>query len=73
MIETLQHTHYNPILAISCNIWYVAICFVFSGMARGGIITDLDFEGFSTRDLADSSLQTWVHHSPAILPQVRTC
>ena len=41
-------------------------------MARGGIITDLDFEGFSTRDLADSSLQTWVHHSPAILPQVRT-
>ena len=33
-------------------------------------MVDMDYDGFSVRDLADSSLQTWVHHSPAILPQV---
>jgi len=37
------------------------------------IIEDVEFEGLSVRDLADGGLQAWVHHSPAILPQVRQC
>ncbi|XP_045200291.2 radial spoke head protein 6 homolog A-like [Mercenaria mercenaria] len=42
-----------------------------TGEARGDIIIDTEFEGMSIKDLADGSLQAWVHHSPAILPQGR--
>lgn len=41
-----------------------------SGGGRGDIITDSEFEGVPLKDLADGSLQAWVHHSQAILPQV---
>ena len=52
---------------------YIYIMLIYLGLARSGIMVDIDYDGFSVRDLADSSLQTWVHHSPAILPQVKYC
>ncbi|KAL4219670.1 Radial spoke head protein 4 A [Mactra antiquata] len=39
---------------------------------RGDIIMDTEFEGVNIRELADTSLQSWVHHSQVILPQGRT-
>jgi len=40
------------------------------GDGRADVVMDTEFEGLSIRELADTSLQTWVHHSPAILKQV---
>lgn len=48
------------------SVWYNDL----SGEGRGDIVHDTEFEGLATRELADGSLQAWVHHSPAILQQV---
>ncbi|KAK3587001.1 hypothetical protein CHS0354_026721 [Potamilus streckersoni] len=34
-------------------------------------VPDIEYEGISNKDLTDPTLQAWVHHMPAILPQGR--
>jgi len=41
------------------------------GEGRDNFVENVDFEGIPVRDLADPSLQNWVHHVQHILPQGR--
>ena len=40
------------------------------GAGRDNFVENLDFEGIPVRELADPSLQNWVHHVLHVLPQV---